>query len=163
MTTMCKRKKTSKKVDDIYETHRRQSDGAMRWQTKPLSRKVDPPKKKTVIPTKEVVELAGWMYMPLRPSIAESARDAMYFRNLNEMAAYVEKAYLVNHDKMFVGTSVRGILNEFLGVEDLRIVQILSVSQDSGTYFPIDCGHCFKRYCTETWEGVRRKAMTQIN
>ena len=163
MTTMCKRKKTSKKVDDIYETHRRQSDGAMRWQTKPLSRKVDPPKKKTVIPTKEVVELAGWMYMPLRPSIAESARDAMYFRNLNEMAAYVEKAYLVNHDKMFVGTSVRGILNEFLGVEDLRIVQILSVSQDSGTYFPIDCGHCFKRYCTETWESVRRKAMTQIN
>ena len=135
----------------------------MRWQTKHRPRKVDPPKKKTVIPTKEVVELAGWMYMPLRPSIAESARDAMYFRNLNEMAAYVEKAYLVNHDKMFVGTSVRGILNEFLGVEDLRIVQILSVSQDSRTYFPIDCGHCFKRYCTETWEGVRRKAMTQIN
>ena len=135
----------------------------MRWQTKPRPRKVDPPKKKTVISTKDVVELAGWMYMPLRPSIAESARDAMYFRNLNEMAAYVEKAYLVNHDKMFVGTSVRGILDEFLGVEDLRIVQILSVSQDSGTYSPIDCGHCFKRYCTETWEGVRRKAMTQIN
>ena len=163
MTTMCKRKKTSKKVDDIYETPRRQSDGAMRWQTKPRPRKVDPPKRKTVISTKEVVELAGWMYMPLRPSISGSARDAMYFRNLNEMAAYVEKEYLVNHGKMFVGTSVRGLLNEFLGVEDLRIVQILSVSQDSGTYFPIDCGHCFKRYCTETWESVRRKAMTQIN
>lgn len=163
MTTMCKRKKTSKKVDDIYEAPRRRSNGAMRWKTKPRPRKVDPPKKKTVISTKEVVELAGWMYMPLRPSIAESARDAMYFRNLNEMAAYVEKEYLVNHGKMFVGTSARGLLNEFLGVEDLRIVQILSVSQDSGTYFPIDCGHCFKRYCTETWEGVRRKAMTQIN
>lgn len=163
MLTMCKRKKTSKKVDDIYETPLIVSDGVLRWRTKPRPRKVDPPKKKTVISTKEVVELAGWMYMPLRPSIAESARDAMYFRNLNEMAAYVEKEYLVNHGKMFVGTSVRGLLNEFLGVEDLRIVQILSVSQDSGTYFPIDCGHCFKRYCTETWEGVRRKAMTQIN
>lgn len=163
MTTTCKRKKKSKKVDDIYETHSRQSEGEMRWQTKPRPRKVNPPKKKTVISTKEVVELAGWMYMPLRPSIAESARDAMYFRNLNEMAAYVEKEYLVNHGKMFVGTSVRGLLNEFLGVEDLRIVQILSVNQDSGTYFPIDCGHCFKRYCTETWESVRRKAMTQIN
>ena len=163
MTTMCKSKKSSKKVHDVYETPRKRSNGAMRWQAKPRPLKVDPPKKKTVISTKDVVELAGWMYMPLRPSIAESARDAMYFRNLNEMAAYVEKAYLVNHDKMFVGASVRGILNEFLGVEDLRIVQILSVSQDSGTYFPIDCGHCFKRYCTETWEGVRRKAMTQIN
>ena len=163
MTTMCKSKKSSKKVHDVYETPSKRSNGAMRWQAKPRPLKVDPPKKKTVISTKDVVELAGWMYMPLRPSIAESARDAMYFRNLNEMAAYVEKAYLVNHDKMFVGTSVRGILNEFLGVEDLRIVQILSVSQDSGTYFPIDCGHCFKRYCTETWESVRRKAMTQIN
>ena len=163
MTTMSKSKKPSKKVYDIYEKPRKRLNGAMRWQTKHRPRKVDPPKKKTVISTKEVVELAGWMYMPLRPSIAESARDAMYFRNLNEMAAYVEKAYLVNHDKMFVGTSVRGILNEFLGVEDLRIVQILSVSQDSGTYSPIDCGHCFKRYCTETWEGVRRKAMTKIN
>ena len=163
MTTMCKSKKSSKKVYDVYETPRKRSNGAMRWQTKPRPLKVDPPKKKTVISTKNVVELAGWMYMPLRPSIAESARDAMYFRNLNEMAAYVEKAYLVNHDKMFVGTSVRGILDEFLGVEDLRIVQILSVSQDSGTYFPIDCGHCFKRYCTETWEGVRRKAMAKIN
>ena len=162
MTTMCKRKKTSKKVDAIYEAPRRRLNGVMRWQTKPRPIKVNPPKK-TVVSTKEVVELAGWMYMPLRPSIAESARDAMYFRNLNDMAAYVEKEYLVNHGKMFVGTSIRGLLNEFLGVEDLRIVQILSVSQDSGTYFPIDCGHCFKRYCTETWEDVRRKAMIKLN
>lgn len=86
MTTMCKRKKTSKKVADTCETPRKRSGGAMRWQTKPRLRKVEPPKKKTVVSTKEVVELAGWMYMPLRPSIAESARDAMYFRNLNEMA-----------------------------------------------------------------------------
>lgn len=164
MTTMCKRKKTSKNVDDICnESPRRLSDGVLRRQKKTRPRKVNPTKKNTAISTKEVVELAGWMYMPLRPSIAESARDSMYFRNLNEMAAYVENEYLVNHSKMFVGTSVRGLLNEFLGVEDLRIVQILADNQDSGTYFPIDCGHCFKRYCTETWEGVRRKAMTKIN
>lgn len=164
MTMMCKKKKTSKKVDDICdEPLRRLSDGVLRRQRKPRPRKVNPPKKNTAISTKEVVELAGWMYMPLRPSIAESARDSMYFRNLNEMAAYVEKEYLVDHSKMFVGTSVRGLLNAFLGVEDLRIVQILSDSQDSGTYFPIACGHCFKRYCTETWEGVRRKAMAQSN
>ena len=162
MTTICK-KKTLDKGDDIYEIPRRRADGVFKRQTRPRTRKTDSPKKNTVISTKAVVELAGWMYMPLRPSIAESARDAMYFSSLNEMAAYVEKAYLVDHGKMFVGTSVRGLRNEFLGVEDLRVVQILSSDQDGGTYFPIGCGHCFKRYCTETWEGVRRKAMTQLN
>ena len=162
MTTICK-KKTLDKGDDIYEIPRRRADGVLKRQTRHRTRKTDSPKKNTVISAKEVVELAGWMYMPLRPSIAESARDAMYFCNLNEMAAYVEKAYLVDHGKMFVGTSVRGLRNEFLGVEDLRVVQILSSDQDGGTYFPIGCGHCFKRYCTETWEGVRRKAMAQLN
>lgn len=162
MTTICKNK-TSKKVDNGYEIPRRRADGILKRQTQSHFRKVNPPKKNTVISTKEVVELAGWMYMPLRPSIAESARDAIYFRDLNEMASYVEKEYLVNHNKMFVGTSVRGLKNEFLGVEDLRVVQILSSNQDGGTYFPIGCGHCFKRYCTETWEGARRKAMTQLN
>jgi len=161
MTAVCSKKKTEKAkdaVDELLESKRRMN-ATMRWQTKPRPRRIEPKKKEVIVGAKEVVELAGWMYMPLRPSIAESARDAMYFHSLKELSAYVEKAYLVDHGKMFVGISARGIRNDFLGVQDLRIVQILTADSDGGEYFPIACGHCFSVYCTETWESVRRKAM----
>lgn len=96
----------------------------------------------------ERVELRGWMYMPIKDSMSESALCSKYFNTLESMLIYL--AVLKRIDKSALRINGAKIIDNALGISDL-----VRISDEYG----VCIGYCFTAYYPSVFENAARIAL----